>query len=222
MKRLATLLACLVILLPTFARATAQVPDRLQLDGETVSLNTNPLDAYLLAHPDALPEDAVISSANWRGYIATFAVRDEQLVLERVSMRFDNGGKRGEPKEVDVLPRLFPGKKAVPARWYSGTLVIPRGKMVAYVHMGYGSTYERYTLLGIREGRVVERRDLSRDEFERYRNERFAAYKQTAAYAKAFREATSGDLALQPADAERFIRAFSAEEYLSMPAPKAD
>ena len=116
MRHLAALLACLLILLPTGVRATAQTPDRLRLDSETVSLNTNPLDAYLRAHPKALPPGAVISSANWRGYVATFAVEDGQLVLERVSMAFNRSGKRGERKTWTCCRGCFRGRRRCPRR----------------------------------------------------------------------------------------------------------
>ena len=41
------------------------------------------------------------------------------------------------------------GRSEVLADWYTGVLVIPRGRQVSYVHMGYGSTYERYVLLEV-------------------------------------------------------------------------
>jgi hypothetical protein len=40
------------------------------------------------------------------------------------------------------------------AHWYSGTLRIPRGKLLRYVHGGYGSVYERDEMVQIERGVV--------------------------------------------------------------------
>jgi len=63
---------------------------------------------------------------------------------------------------VDVpLNILFPESSgAVVATWYSGRLVIPRGKQIEYVHMDYLSRYERYTIIDIKEGVVVSSEDV--------------------------------------------------------------
>lgn len=47
----------------------------------------------------------------------------------------------------------FPDK--VFAQWYSGQIRIPQGGLLEYVHMGYGSTYERDLLLEVRCGVVI-------------------------------------------------------------------
>ena len=51
------------------------------------------------------------------------------------------------------LERLFPGYgDRVFAHWYSGTLRVPQGWQLRYVHMGYASTYERDLMLEIERG----------------------------------------------------------------------
>lgn len=56
------------------------------------------------------------------------------------------------------LRRLF-GKRyrdrKILANWFSGTLKMPDGKMLQYVHMGYGSVYEREIMLAVESGKVV-------------------------------------------------------------------
>ena len=42
--------------------------------------------------------------------------------------------------------------------WYSGTIRLPQGKLLNYVHGGYGSTYEQDVLLHIEQGVLVETR----------------------------------------------------------------
>ena len=93
------------------------------------------------------------SSANWRGYVATWEVSNSTLLLRKVDVEIrDPKSSDNEFKTIErnVIADLFPDASHVVASWYSGALVIPRGKQVAYVHMGYGSTYERYTLLKVK------------------------------------------------------------------------
>ena len=78
--RFKLLLTLLALLATTTASGTAQAPDKLVLDGETYSLNTNPLESYFGKHPERHPREAedgdqvVLSTGLWRGYIATFEV----------------------------------------------------------------------------------------------------------------------------------------------------
>jgi hypothetical protein len=218
--KLVVVALALALLMPATSHATAQAPDYLDLEGEEVALFTNPLDGYLAEHPDALPKSNVMSSGNWRGYVAYFIVKDDQLVLDRIMMEGVEPQRADQTSgdvAVDVLDRVFPGQQEAAAVWYSGTLVIPRGKRVSYVHMGYGSTFERYTLLKVHDGRIAERKDLSLDEFRVYRKERFDAFKKTPVFARLLAEAMSGDSPMSQEDAEEFIMAFEAERFLSTP-----
>lgn len=214
MKRGLFLVLCL-LLAPFPAHATAQAGDGLTLDGEELSLDTNPLAPWLSAHPDVLPKDRVIWTSNWRGYIAHFTVVDGMLMVDRVTVQQHPAGQ--DEQTVDILQRLFPGQQAVAADWFTGMLVIPRGELVHYVHMGYGSTYERYTLLDVRAGHVVERRDLSLAEFEAYRDARFEAYRKSDAFTRDLARLTQGEDAMSREMAEDFITSFDAEAYLSRP-----
>ena len=55
--------------------------------------------------------------------------------------------------EPVLLARLFPGYgDRVFAHWYSGTLRVPQGRQLKYVHMGYASTYERDLMLVVERG----------------------------------------------------------------------
>lgn len=55
--------------------------------------------------------------------------------------------------ETNLLETVFPGyPDRVFAHWYSGTLRIPQGNTLKYVHMGYQSTYERDLLIEVERG----------------------------------------------------------------------
>lgn len=59
------------------------------------------------------------------------------------------------------LKDLFPGRvqdARVFAAWFSGELRIPEGKLLRYVHMGYGSIYEQERFLQVKGGVVLSER----------------------------------------------------------------
>jgi hypothetical protein len=88
-------------------------------------------------------------TALWRGYVGRWEIIDDRLFLTHLEGLHEHGS------EVTVAT-VFPGfPDKVFAQWYSGTLRIPQGEMLNYVHMGYGSTYERDLLLEVEWGVVV-------------------------------------------------------------------
>jgi hypothetical protein len=118
----------------------------------------------------------MMSTANWRGYVATWLLQRDRLWLTAISSNgliVDRRQSEAEaeadadadvPGELDGRPftvdGLFPDEDRPPetpvfAEWYSGELRIPEGEMIQYVHGGYGTTYERDRLILIERGRFV-------------------------------------------------------------------
>lgn len=129
---------------------TAQIAERLTFDGQQVALLTNPLDLYfeLGGHN---PGFQSTSTALWRGYVGSWEVVNDRLYLVGLNGVLESGADAN-------LESVFPGfPERVFAHWYSGTLRIPQGKRIKYVHMGYGSTYERDVLLTLRNGVVINK-----------------------------------------------------------------
>src|SRR3546814_10121945 len=100
--------------------------------------------------------------------------------------------------------------------WYSGALIIPDGERTKYVHMGYGSSYERYQVLRIADGRVVEHVKLSAGEFARYKADKFEAFTATEEYRKAPEEMCEEADALSDDQLRDFMLSYYAERYLSL------
>jgi hypothetical protein len=154
---------------------TAQESDVIQYKGERVPLFSNPLESFWDEnHPR--PQFVTTSTANWRGYVATWVILNEVLHLESISggCIVDGAGNvivgrtpfmqqritDGIPGDRATIPasieRLFPGSHgSVPATWFTGTLRIPRGRLLYDEDMGYVSTYEEEILLEVQQGRVI-------------------------------------------------------------------
>lgn len=128
---------------------TAQIHERLILDGEQTSMASCP--DLPRDHPRLLQrsseaalangEDSILfSTACWRGYQGTWEIEDDVLYLVDV-----RGGW------------ILRGEGRLEADWFSGELRVPRGELLNYIHMGFASTYEEELILTIEEGAVVDR-----------------------------------------------------------------
>lgn len=127
---------------------TAQIGENLTIDGTEMVMCTEPLGTYF-ALGGLAPTFAYSCSALWRGYVGNWEIRASRLYLIGLSGTLKDGTEA-------TLATVFPDyPERVFAHWYSGTLRIPQGKLLAYEHMGYGSTYERDRLIGITNGVVT-------------------------------------------------------------------
>lgn len=151
------LLASVLLLASFAAHATSQIPDTLVLDGREHALHSQPFGALLQSDPQLEASLADYPrggcSASWLGFRATWEVSDDTLYLTHL---ISNPCSRDAPVvPLDLLPGHADGR--VPARWFTGQLVVPRGELVEYVHMGFESKYEGYLVLTIEQGAVTSR-----------------------------------------------------------------
>jgi hypothetical protein len=198
--------------------ATAQRSDNLRIDGKEYAIFTNPLEPYLRENPDKLPKSEVVSTNLWRGYVATWEVKNQALLLADVEIlqSVSKPGESGFLTELkSVIGQMFPGEKEVMARWFSGNIIVPDGKLVQYVHMGYASTYEKYILLRVEKGAVTRQRKTDVEGFIKFRDAQFKAYKKTEEYRKALAE-TSKEGGMSQKENEEFLRQYYSERYMSM------
>ncbi|HNW27514.1 MAG TPA: hypothetical protein PKN50_03460 [Spirochaetota bacterium] len=135
---------------------TAQAHEILILDGEPASMaSVPPIPAD---HPRIAPvpeeevsaavtsgaiQMPVLSTACWRRYVATWEIRDRRLYLLSIE---------GVYRVIGIGP--------VPADWFSGTLRVPRGRLLSCVHRGFESVYERDQYIDIEGGRETGRREI--------------------------------------------------------------
>jgi hypothetical protein len=140
---------------------TAQFGDRIKIDGKWQILWELPLEKLFktVANP---PKFVPTSSANWRGYIAAWEILDNELYL----VGFD--GTPDTTRAPDMHPALpftlddliAAEKRPLFADWYSGTLRIPKGEVLEYVHMGFLSTREFDHFVEIQCGRIIRQWEI--------------------------------------------------------------
>ena len=144
---------------------TAQIRDKILYKGNQYYLATEPLRPYLEAMDINYPGT---STGNYRGYVASWEVREDKLYLIELMIP-------GFTPEMDREEDLFPGEEKTFAEWYTGKLRIPHGEVLEYVHNAYGSIYEKELFLRFLNGKLIgESEEDNRKEYE----ERLAREKQ--------------------------------------------
>jgi len=127
---------------------TAQIAEKLLYEGQERAMCTEPLGDFFALGGES-PAFANTNTALWRGYVGTWEIVNDRLYLVGLSGTLEDGAKA-------TLETVFPGyPDRVFAHWYSGTLRLPDGKRLEYVHMGYASNYESDILISIQRGMVV-------------------------------------------------------------------
>ena len=130
---------------------TAQISERLIYESHQLSMCTNPLSLYFAMGGDS-PNFEYNCTALWRGYVGTWEIVDGRLYLIELHGTLEGG-------EEASVATIFPEyTDRVFAHRYSGTLRIPQGNLLNYVHMGYGSTYERDMFLEFEKGVIKNTR----------------------------------------------------------------
>ena len=128
---------------------TAQIGEKIYYQGQGYSMCSEPLHDYFSLGGEK-PDFMSPSTALWRGYTGTWEIVNDRLYLIELAGHLEGGFEC-------TLETIFPGfPDRVFAHWYSGTLRIPEGKMLEYVHQGYGSTYERDIKIKISRGCVTD------------------------------------------------------------------
>ena len=128
---------------------TAQVHENLILDGGTkTSMNfCPPLPAH---HPRLIEltpaeiekeniDPLIFSTGCWRGYVGTWQIKDSYLYLVNITGRYK-----------------IIGDEPIRADWFTGVLRYPEGKLLHYVHMGFGSVYEFEVHASFELGRLLK------------------------------------------------------------------
>jgi hypothetical protein len=168
MKTILIIQLTLLFALKVFA--TEQCPDTIIYNGKKYTLHSHPLYAYFENNPDKKPKVNIISSGLWRGYVATFEVKDNQLFLKDIEIM----GPERDWKWQSVINEVFPDQKEIKVNWFTGLLVIPHGGKVAnYFEWDYGSSNKKYLLVKIDKGDLKKEKDFKYKKYEELKKRHF-------------------------------------------------
>jgi hypothetical protein len=178
------IIAFIIILGINKINATAQAPDYLIIENDTLKLHCNPLEDYFEKNP--LPDNTftTISTGLWRGYIAYFKIKNNKLIVDNIYKIRYYKDEQGNHKEelISIYNIAFKEIKDFECNFYNGVLICPRGELIEYVHMGYSSVYENYSLFEIKDGNYIKERHLSNQEFIDLKLKHFQKYRESDEY----------------------------------------
>ncbi len=154
--------------------ATAQSSDWMIYEGKFFRIADDPLDTFPWLgdkRPRFEIAPGVSSTGNYRGYLALWEIRGGRLFLagldsfaekpESEKRKFDPDDEKtwewspSDDKERADLRKIFPSRfkdGRVFADWFTGTIRIPDGKILKYIHFGHASVFERDILLHFEAG----------------------------------------------------------------------
>lgn len=175
-----TLLTFLLLIISQFLHATAQIPDILIYNGDTMLLHAVPLNSFpdedKITPYNLFGSSGCTFTACWRNYVATWEIIDNKLYLTEIrnacyptSLRgvaasFKAGaGPDSLGAEFADLKELFPQyyvNERVYASWVDYEITAPFGKLLKYFHSGFDSIYEFEKGFEIKNGKVEKIRVL--------------------------------------------------------------
>jgi hypothetical protein len=148
-----------ILLLTTFnfkSFGTAQIPDILIYNGDTLSIYSNPLEQ--LDNIDSLREklfgdkESYWTTACYRKYQAEWTLIDNRLYLTAIySCDYYRDKIKADLKTL-FGEKFINGK--VQADWVTAKILSPQGKQLYYVHSHYESLYEKEVVYEIVKGQL--------------------------------------------------------------------
>ncbi len=136
---------------------TAQIPDILIYNGDTLSIYSNPLEQ--LDNIDSLREklfgdkERYWTTACYRKYQAEWTLIDNQLYLTAIySCDYYRDKIKADLKTL-FGEKFINGK--VQADWVTAKILSPQGKQLYYVHSHYESLYEKEVVYEIANGQLI-------------------------------------------------------------------
>lgn len=134
--------------------------DIIKINGLQHHLASEPLEPYIKKWKKFKKINYNLTcTACRRGYIAEWEILDDKLYLTNIS-----GIKVFHVEPIVKMSTLFPHSKGnIFATWFTGTLWVPMGKMLQYVHSGYASVYERDLVIAVDKGLVVGQKTIENE-----------------------------------------------------------
>ena len=133
---------------------SAHVPDTLLFRGKTWPLCAQPLESYLgRLRKSRRPQFAPRSTANRRGYTATWEIQGDMLHLVGLEGSLITPSGVVDAALQTALPWI---KESIAATWVTEDLRCIEGRLLTYIHAGYASRYERDRLFRFEDGRLAD------------------------------------------------------------------
>lgn len=199
--------------------ATNQAGDRLIYQGKEYPSSTY-LESYFDKNPGKRPIRGLVSTALWRGYIATYEIKDNELYVKEINIEVFNTATADsyDTKWIDVVAEVFPDTNERKATWMSELLVLRHRELTNDGEIDYESIPKNYTLLVFENGKLKKEMQMKRDAYEKYHEKQFQLYKTTEKYEIFKSNFQKGENKYSDSEIDDIAREFD-NDYESKPLP---
>lgn len=157
------------------ASATTQKLDKLIYNGKEYELYNDYFEPYFRKNTDQRPQ--FMSSALWKGYVATFEIEDNQLfVIDLEKEAYDENDSLGMKS---IFNEIFPDSKKVKVDWFSG---IFWGGYDNKPHYFRFYEFDNYCLFEIKDGNITKFKELPKRRYKKFKKQQAKAFKETDMY----------------------------------------
>jgi len=190
LKRMVFIILQTVVFTSTISLlGTPQIKDNIIYKGKKyILLHNFPMENYFKKYPDKTPPKGcyVSSTALWRGYVATYVIKENQLYLKDIGIQDgEKSNERGVYSTIwkSVMNEVFPNQKLVKINWVTGLFVLPVGE-IKYVIYADPPIGENYIILEMENGILKREKEFTNEEYEEFKKQQFEAFKETEEYEK--------------------------------------
>lgn len=139
---------------------TAQIPERILIDGKPHWLHARPLDHLFAERGTEIVAPEARTTACHRQYVGTWDIADGRLWLVALST-FGRGERPLSDAMRSWFLQLVPTDRfPVCAEWFDGCLRVPMGPMLVRGFHGWSSWFTRERVITCRQGKVVRDREV--------------------------------------------------------------
>lgn len=143
---------------------TRQIRDKLIYQNKQYYLNDELLEKYFRNYPEKKPENMGIMTACWRGYVATYEIKNQELCIKEIDWLFLDENETNAHK----LP-FAPNEKF---SWFSGLIRIDdyRGEFDDEPKDGL------FEFLEIKNGDFIQKREMNYDALQKFKKEQYGYF----------------------------------------------
>lgn len=139
---------------------TAQIPERIFIEGKPHWLHARPLDSLLAAREVEIEAPDSWTTACHRRYVGTWDIADGWLRLVSLSTYGVEELPLSDDGRASFLASVPSDGFPVRAEWFNGALRIPIGPKLVQGFAGWSSWFTKERVITCRQGRVVRDRDV--------------------------------------------------------------
>jgi len=141
---------------------TRQISDTLIFENKKYHLNDELLEKFFKSFPDKKPEFEISCTALWRGYIATFEIKNDQLFVKEMEMLLDS-----DFKMKSIVNQIFPNNNKF--EWFSGLIRIDNFKG----EFDEEPKDAKFEYLEIKNGNLIQKRTMNFLELQIFKKEQY-------------------------------------------------